>query len=138
MSTEFPEIPDINSNSPVATGTVGYTSPVAQTQLQRLQSQVDDINTATAAKTAKSKAAVDELKQFTTNSNTDLASIMKQSMMAAMNHPQFEAIASHPDFPALASDNGVQQLVGALTNQVGKVLNGIKGSGQNVEGVTRS
>jgi hypothetical protein len=56
-----------------------------------------------------------------------LADIMRDTL----NHPKMLELASHPDFPALAQDSGVQSLVSALTNQVGKVLQGIKGSGQN-------
>lgn len=53
-------------------------------------------------------------------------------MKTTLQHPQMQALVSHPDFPALAQDSGVQSLVSALTNQVGQVLQGIKGSGQNV------
>ncbi len=52
-------------------------------------------------------------------------------MKSAVASSHAQAIASHPDFPILAQDGGVQALVSALTNQAGKVLQGIKGSGHN-------
>lgn len=61
---------------------------------------------------------------------------LQAMLKTTIDHPQMQALASHPDFPALAQDSGVQALVTALTNQVGHVLNGIKGSGQNVAGIT--
>lgn len=62
----------------------------------------------------------------------DLASMMRDHLSS----PAIQELTAHPDFPALAGDNGVQALVTALTNQVGHVLNGIKGSGQNIAGIT--
>lgn len=40
-------------------------------------------------------------------------------------------LAAHPDFPALSKDGGVQALVSAMTNQVGHLLNSIRGSGHD-------
>jgi hypothetical protein len=48
----------------------------------------------------------------------DLASLMTK----AVRSTAFSSIVQHPDFPALASDQGVQSLVGALTNRVGSIL----------------
>lgn len=90
---------------------------------------------ATVGKTAeKDKDAQKKLMaQVPGGTNLPGAPSLTDMMKTTLQHPQIQALASHPDFPALAQDSGVQSLVSALTNQVGQILQGIKGSGHNTQ-----